>query len=135
MTLQKLPYFNQLPKSTAKIQVIEKLEVSSKEIATAYRNIELARERGMKNEDIISCDLLSVSPLFLGDLPHPPTKSKMMKEIESRLTDVKYMKSWEKESCQRTAVMVDTMSKMRQLPFNDYGSIGDFFCSIMNSAT
>ena len=134
MKLQKLPSFNQLPKSASEIQVKKKLEVSSKEIATAYRNIEIARERGMKNEDIISCDLLSVSPLFLGDIPFPPTKSKMMKEIESRLTDARYMKSWEKETCLRTAVMVDTMSKMRQMSFKNYGPIGDFLCSIMNSS-
>ena len=134
LKLQKLPSFNHLPKNATKIQVKEKLEVSSKEMATAYRNIELARERGMKNEDIISCDLLSVSPLFLGDLPFPPTKSKMMAEIESKLTEIKNMTSWEKETCLRTAVMVDTMSKMRQLSFKNYGSIGDFLCSIMNSS-
>ena len=72
MTFKKLPRFNQLPKDKKAIQKNEKYEVTKKQLATAYKNIEITHERGMIISDIISHDLIPVSPLFLGDLPFPP---------------------------------------------------------------
>ena len=67
MTLKKLPRFNQLPKDKQAIQKNEKYEVTKKQLATAYKNIEIARERGMIISDIISHDLIPVSLLYLGE--------------------------------------------------------------------
>ena len=71
--LRKLPTFNHQPKIIEKPEVKDKVKVSPKEMAQAYRNVKLAREREMKLKDTISCDVLSVCPLFFGDLPSLPT--------------------------------------------------------------
>ena len=134
VTLRKLPKFNHQPKSIEKPEVKEKTEVSPKELAQGYRDVELARERDMKIEVIVSCDVLSVSPLFIGDLPSRPTKAKIMEEIEPRITNIKYMADWEKETCLKTAVMIDIMSKLRQLPFTGNESIGKFLNSMVKSS-
>ena len=62
--------------------------------------------------------------------------SKIMEEIEPQLTQIRCMPDWIKECKQtnlRTAVMVDTMSRMRQLPFTDHATIGDFLTSLISS--
>ena len=135
MSLKRLPSFNQLPKDKPTIEVKEKFEVTAKQLSTAYNNIEIARERGMDISEILSHDLIPVSPLFLGDLPFPPTKSKIMEEIESKLQHVRYMPDWDKDTNEKTAVMIETMSRMRQLPFKDHSTIGDFFMALINSFT
>ena len=62
------------------------------------------------------------------------TKAKIMEEIEPRLTNITYMVIWEKETCLKTAVMVDIMSKLRQLPFTGDESIGTFLNSMVKSS-
>ena len=135
MTLRKLPRFNQLPKYKPAIETKEKYEVTAKQLATAYKNIEIARERGMDISEILSHDLVPVSPLFLGDLPFPPTMSKIMEEIEPKLMNVKYMPDWDKATNERTIVIIDTMPRMRQLPFTNHSTIGDFLMALINSST
>ena len=44
------------------------------------------------------------------------------------------MAVWEKETCLKTAVMVDIMSKLRQLPFTGNESIGTFLNSVVKSS-
>ena len=58
-----------------------------------------------------------------------------MEEIESKLQHVRYMPDWDKDTNEKTAVMIDTMSRMRQLPFKDHSTIGDFLMALINSST
>lgn len=51
--------------------------VSSKNIAEAHRRIDIAKERGMTIQQILSHDVISASPLFDGDLPSVVNKSKL----------------------------------------------------------
>ena len=81
MTLRKLPSFNQLPKDKPAIETKEKYEVTAKQLATAYKNIEIARERGMDISEILPHDLVPVSPLFLGDLPFPPLSLRLWRKL------------------------------------------------------
>ena len=81
--MRKLPLFNHQPKGSDEVVIKEKVEISAKEIAQAYGNVELAKERNLSVSDILSHDILSVSPLFQGDLPFPTKKSKLITQCKS----------------------------------------------------
>ena len=70
-----------------------------------------------------------MSLLFLGDLPFPPTKAKLMDEIEQKLN----MNTWEKKTELKTHMVVDVMSKLRQMSFVKNDSLGNFLKSCLNS--
>ena len=78
ITKKNLPLFNEYPQNAAPTIQKEKTTLSSKCIAEEYRNIELAKARGMNLHEILSHNVLSLSPLFEGDLPASFTKSKLM---------------------------------------------------------
>ena len=134
MTTRKLPCFNQQNKPSSEKIKEKSEEVSSKDLASAYMSLDLCKDRGMSLPDIMSCDLLKASPLFQGDLPFPPTKSKMMEEIESNLPNIKLMGNWDKNTGLKTAIMTDFMSKIRQLPFKDFDTLEDVLKALMSSS-
>ncbi|KAH3712618.1 hypothetical protein DPMN_072370 [Dreissena polymorpha] len=67
----------------------------------AQRSMDIAKERGMSLKQILCHDLISSSPLFDGDLPAHVNKSKLIGEIESRLS----ISKWSRESLLPTHVM------------------------------
>ena len=112
---RKLPKFTDHLKQsllTSKAILKERKAPSSKDMADAQRSMDIAKERGMSLKQILSHDLISSSPLFDGDLPAHINKSKLIGEIESRLD----LSKWSRESLLPTHVIVDFMSKMRQMP-------------------
>jgi len=64
---------------------MENNDLSSKDIADAHRNIDIAKEQGMDLRQILTHNLLSASPLLDGDLPAHINKSLLIREIEPRL--------------------------------------------------
>ena len=63
---------------------------------------------------------------IIGGAGEAASTFKIMEEIEPKLMYVMYMPDWDKETNERAIVMIDTMSKMRQLPFTDHSTMGDF---------
>ena len=106
----------------------DKVQVSPKQMDDAYRSVEHARERGMEVKDIISCDILPVSPLFHGDFPYPATKYKLMEEVEPKLDTDSF--AWETHL--NTHVVADVMSTLRRRPFDDHDSVGSWLRSSIN---
>ena len=83
----------------------------------------------MTLHNILKHDLLSTCPLFVGDLPAEATKSKLMSEITLDSGQ------WNRESNEVTHVVVDFMSKIRQLPINQYSTFGEVINCLINSAS
>ncbi|KAH3863596.1 hypothetical protein DPMN_026584 [Dreissena polymorpha] len=100
-------------------------------MADAQRSMDIAKERGMSLKQILSHDLISSSPLFDGDLPAHVDKSKLIGEIESRLD----ISKWSRESLLPTHVIVDFMSKMRQMPLAQCSTLGGAINAVINSAS
>lgn len=126
---KSLPLFNEYPQNAAPAIQKEKTTLTSKCIAEGYRNIDVAKARGMNLHEILTHDVLSVSPLFEGDLPAPATKSKLMDEVEPQLD----MNTWNRDSDLQTHVLVDFMSKLRQMPLAAFQTLGDVITSNISS--
>lgn len=105
--------------------------VSSKDKAEAHRSMDIAQERGMSIRQILSHDVLSASPLFDGDLPAHVNKSKLVCEIEPGLD----LTQWSPESTYATHVVVDFMSKMRQMPLAQFPTLGAVINAIISSTS
>lgn len=105
--------------------------VSSKDMAEAHRSMDIAKERGMSIRQILSHNVLSTSPLFDGDLPAHVNKSKLVSEIEPRLD----LTQWSPESTYATHVVVDFMSKMRQMPLAQFPTLGAVINAIISSTS
>jgi hypothetical protein len=126
----KLPRFTDQSQKTPLTIETEKKDISSKDMAEAQRNMDIARERGMDLREILSHNLLSASPLFDGDLPAHTNKSILVGEIEPKLDITK----WSQESTVGTHVVVDFMSKMRQMPLSQFPNLGVVIDVIITSA-
>ncbi|KAH3726528.1 hypothetical protein DPMN_052395 [Dreissena polymorpha] len=85
-------------------------------MADAKRSMDIEEERGMSLKQILSNDLISSSPLFDGDLPAHVNMTKHIGEIESRLE----ISKGSREYLLPTYVIVDFMSKMRQMPLAQF---------------
>ena len=68
ITKRSLPLFNEYPQNAAPT-IQKKTTLTSKCIAEGYRNIDLAKAQGMNLHEILTHDVLSVSPLFESNLP------------------------------------------------------------------
>jgi len=90
----------------------------------------IAKERGMDIKQILDHDLLPVTPLFDGDLPAHANKSTLV-EIETQLD----LTQWNLTSLLPTHVVVDFMSKMRQMPLAEFSTLGDVVTAVITSAT
>ncbi|KAH3725183.1 hypothetical protein DPMN_051018 [Dreissena polymorpha] len=93
--------------------------------------MDIAKERGMSLKQILSHDLMSTSPLFDGDLPAHVNKSKLIGKIESRLDISKKSR----ESLLPTHVIVDFMSKMRQMPLAQFSTLVGVINVVINSVS
>ena len=133
MTISKsrLPRLtDQSPMASSTIEK-EKTDLSSKDIADAQRNIDIAKERGMDLRQILAHNMLSGSSLFDGDLPAHTNKSKLAGEIEHRLINAE----WSEECTLSTRVVVDFMSKMRQMPLAKFPNLGSVIDAIISSVS
>jgi hypothetical protein len=92
--------------------------------------MDIAKERGMPLIEILSHDLLMTSPLFDGDLPAHVDKSKLVDEIEPGLDLTK----WSPHTNLSTHVIVDFMSKMRQISVSHFATLGDVVKTIISSS-
>jgi hypothetical protein len=126
----KLPRFSDQPQKTPLTIETEKSDLSSKDMAEAQRNMDIAKERGMDLKHILSHNLLSGSQLFDGDLPAHTNKSLLIAEIEPRLD----LTQWSRESTLATHVVVDFMSKIRQMPLAQFSNLGAVINAIIISA-
>ena len=59
---------------------------SLEDVATAQRQIEIAKQRGMRLSEIISHDILQSSHMFDFDLPAKTFTSRLFAEIEQHLS-------------------------------------------------
>jgi hypothetical protein len=127
----KLPRFtDQLQKTPSAIEK-KKNDLSFKDMAEAHRNMDIAKERGMDLRQILTHNLVSVSPLFDGDLPAHTNKSLLVGDIEPRLD----LTQWHQESTLVTHVVVDFMSRMRQMPLVQFPNMGVVIEAIITSAS
>ena len=114
VTISKLnlPSFNsQISKERTNAQ-ITKVSVSTKDIASAQRDIEIATMRGMSQEELYTHDILQLSPLFLSDITTQTDKAQLVTELETNLTQGDYQ--FNPDNPRTTHVFIDFMSKIRQ---------------------
>ena len=126
-----LPQFNKQPEKKSTTILKEQKVVSPKDMAEAHRAMDIAKERGMNIRDILKYDILSASPLFDGDLPAHVNKSKLVSEIEPGLD----LTQWSPKSSLATHVVVDFMSKMRQMPLARFPTFGAVINAIIRSVS
>lgn len=127
----KLPKFDDQPQKTPATILKDKNSISSKDVAEAQRSMDIAKERGMDLRQILTHDVLLASPLFDGDLPAHVNKSLLVGEIEPRLDLTK----WSQLSNLVTHVVVDFMSKVRQMPLAQFANLGAVIDTIITSAS
>ena len=126
----KLPKLTDQSKTTPPTVMKEKKDISSKDVAEAQRSMDIAKERGMDLGQILTHDVLTSSPLFDGDLPAHATKSVLVGEIEPRLD----LTQWSRTSVDTTHVIVDFMSKVRQLPLPQFADLGSVIDAVITSS-
>ena len=122
ITKQKQLLLTYQPKTTEILR--KKEETTPKDLALAQRHIETAKHRGLTIEQILSYDLLPQSPLFEGDLPAVPNKSLLVTEVE-KMVSAFDLSTWQKDSELSTHVVVDFMSKVRQMKMDLFKTLGD----------
>ncbi|KAL7396930.1 hypothetical protein ABVT39_013826 [Epinephelus coioides] len=100
-------------------------------MAEAHRNMDIAKEHVMNIRQILSHDVLPVSPLFEGDLPAHVNQSKLVSEIEPGLD----LTQWSPKSTLTTHVVVDFMSKMHQMQLARFPTLGAAISTIISSTS
>ena len=93
--------------------------------------MDIAKERGMDLRQILAHNVLSSSQLFDGNIPAHINKSVLVGEIGPELD----LTQWSQDSTLATHVVVDFMSKMRQMPLAQFPNIGAAINAIMTSAS
>ena len=104
-----------------KIHLLKKTGwVTPKHISEAQRNIDIAKERGQNMKQKLSHDLLPITPLFDGDLPTDPKNALLVSKIEADLQPA----DWKANNHLPTHAVIDVMAKLRQMPFQEFSTIG-----------
>jgi len=85
----------------------------------------------MNLRQILTHNFVPASPLFDGDLPAHTNKSLLVGEIEPRLD----LTQWRQESTIATHVVVDFMSKIRQMSLAQFPNMGVVIDTIITSAS
>ena len=98
---------------------------TAKRIGEAQKQIEIARERGMSIEEILSYDHLLENILFVEDLTAKPNTSELVKELEQILEPSDY--NFEIQSHYSTAIMLDFMSQVRKYPTKKLWNFNELF--------
>ena len=104
--------------------------VTPKHISEAQRNIDIAKERGQNMKQILSHDLLPITPLFDGDLPTDPKKALLVSKIEADLQPA----DWKANNHLPTHAVIDVMAKLRQMPFQEFSTIGTLLNGLIDLA-
>ena len=85
----------------------------------------------MDIKQTLAHNVLSASTLFDGDLPAHANKSTLVREIEPKLD----LTHWHQKSTLATHVVVDFISKMRQMPLGQFTNLGAVIDAIITSAS
>ena len=128
---RKLFGFNDQPQMTPATIQKEKKNISSKELAEVQKIMDIAKEWGMDIKQILAHNVLSASTLFNGDLLAHANKSTLLGEIEPKLDHTQ----WHQKYTLGTHVVVDFMSKMRQMPLGHFPNLGVVIDAIITSAS
>ena len=91
----------------------------------------VAMEHGVELGRILEYDLLQITPLFDGDLPSQVNKSTLVVAIEPKVD----LEKQKEVSRLTTHIVVDFMSKARQIPLTRCYTFGDLIKSVINSVT
>ena len=127
ISMVKMPQFDADPERRNKISyekatAAEKV-VSTKDIAVAAREIEIATLRGMSSSEVYSYDLLESTPLSIGDITTKPDKAELVTHLEKYLDQADYQ--FTKNSPLNIHVMLDFMPVIRQFSnlsiFDNFG--------------
>ena len=101
---------------------IKSIKKTVKQINITERNIEIARERGLTNNELLEYDVVPSSMLFDDDgMMTKPNKSLLLKELESYLTPDDYSYS----HCSNASFIVDVMANIRKVNLAKLSSFGD----------
>jgi hypothetical protein len=123
---RNLPQMNYKPSSENKVPGPT---ISQNMLASAQRDIDIVRERGMSLELIYSHDFVPNSIIFEGDLASKPDKSKLIIEIEKHLEpqDTKFTQG-------NATVIVDFMSKIRSYPnLSSFGTFSNAINAVLSA--
>ena len=88
-------------------------------------------ERGMDINEVLSHDLLPVTPLFQGEFHTCTSKSTLVGENETKLD----LQQWNKNACLSSHIVVDFMSKVRQMPLKEMSTLGELVNATISSVT
>ena len=116
---RKLPLFNF--EATSPPILTKKSIVSVKDVTAAQKLMDIAKERGMATHDILSHDLFDSTPIFDGDLPSKADKSDILEHLESEMIQTASLE----HSDLKTHLIVDFMSKVRQMNMSNHKLFGD----------
>ncbi|KAK3885497.1 hypothetical protein Pcinc_010238 [Petrolisthes cinctipes] len=127
---RKLPHFTDQPQKTP-TTILKEKDISSKDVAEAQRSMDIVKERGMDLSQILFHDVLKISPLFDGELPSHTNKSLLVREIEPQVDITQCSHKY----TLATHVVVDFMSKIRQMPLTQFPNMGAVIDTITTSAS
>ena len=107
------------------------IKTTLKAMNTAERNIEIARERGLKTENILKYDVVP-SPLLFDDegIMTKPTKSQLFQELEVHLKpeDYSYRHS------NNAAFIIDVMASVRRVNISNLYKFDDLLVTFVSSS-
>ena len=119
ITRRSLPRMDYKPKHSC---VLVPITVTSKMLAAGQRSIDIARERGMKSEEIYRHDFLPTSSLFDGKLPKKVnSKSELVTQLE-KLAELSEEDMRKPEG--EVVIIVDLMSRLRSCPSKSAKTFG-----------
>ena len=107
--------------------LVTSVTITKKMIASAQRNIDTAKERGMTLREIYRHDFLPTSTLFEGKLPKKPAKSQFV----NVLRDICGLKADDLTApqCEKITVLIDFMSRVRTVSAKTCETVGDLITS------
>ena len=105
--------------------------ITKKMLASAQRDIDTAKERGMPLRMIYSHDFLPSSSLFEGKLPKKTSKSKLVSELQD-LSNLK-PEDLMAPQCRNITVVLDFMSRARTIQAKNCETVGDLITSAILS--
>ena len=105
--------------------------ITKKTLASAQRDIDTAKERGMPLRMIYSHDFLPSSSLFEGKLPKKTSKSQLVSELQD-LSDLK-PEDLMAPQCRNITVLLDFMSRARTIQAKNCETVGDLITSAILS--
>lgn len=126
----KYPRFDSHSNSRSEQAITQK--GTKKSLSQAHRDLDVAKERGERIQDILSHDLLPTNALFDGDFPAKPVKHRLVQEIEKSLSpeDLRF----DQMSSLQTAVVVDYMSQLRMVKISAMPNFGAAIRTVLQTS-